>query len=163
LIEARPPETQLPRQDRGFSVQRRYDRLDDDNQPRDLNGLRVGDRVLVTLNLSVHEGARYVAVDDALPSILEAVNPEFKTQAARSADSLADTGDQWLSNFREIRKDRCLYFADWVGPGNYTLRYVARVRAAGSVTAPPAKVEEMYHPERYGLSGTQTLSSQAVE
>ena len=158
LIEARPPETQLPRQDRGFGVQRRYERLDDDNQPRDLSGLRVGDRVLVTLNLSVREGARYVAVDDALPSILEAVNPEFKTQEARSAASLAEDGDQWLSNFREIRKDRCLYFADWVGPGNYTLRYVARVRAAGNVTAPPAKVEEMYHPERYGLSGTQTIS-----
>lgn len=163
LIEARPPETQLPRQDRGFGVQRRYERLDDDNQPRELSGLRVGDRVLVTLNLAVREGARYVAVDDALPSILEAVNPEFKTQEARSAAALAESGDQWLCSFREIRKDRCLYFADWVGPGNYTLRYVARVRAAGNVTAPPAKVEEMYHPERYGLSGTQTISSQAME
>jgi len=163
LIEARPPETQLPRQDRGFGLQRRYERLDDDNQPRELSGLRVGDRVLVTLKLSVREGARYVAVDDALPSVLEAANPEFKTQEARSAASLAEDGDQWLSNFREIRKDRCLYFADWVGPGNYTLRYVARVRAAGSVTAPPAKVEEMYHPERYGLSGTQTISSRGME
>jgi uncharacterized protein YfaS (alpha-2-macroglobulin family) len=163
LIEARPPETQVPRQDRGFSVQRRYNRLDDDNKLRGPEGLHVGDRVLVTLNVVVREGAHYLAVDDALPAILEAVNPEFKTQEARSATALADAGDQWMSNFREIRKDRCLYFADYVAPGNYTLRYVARVRAAGSVTAPPAKVEAMYHPERYGLSGTQTLSSQGVE
>jgi alpha-2-macroglobulin len=163
LIEARAPETQLPRQDRGFGVQRRYDRLDDDNKLRGMDGLRVGDRVLVTLNVAVREGARYLAVDDALPSILEAINPEFKTHEARSASTLADSSDQWMSNFREIRKDRCMYFADWVGPGNYTLRYVARVRAAGNVTAPPAKVEEMYHPERYGLSGTQTISSQALE
>ena len=41
-----------PRQDRGLGLQRRYDRLDDDNQPQDLTGLRVGDRVLVTLRLS---------------------------------------------------------------------------------------------------------------
>jgi uncharacterized protein YfaS (alpha-2-macroglobulin family) len=68
-----------------------------------------------------------------------------------------------MSSFREIRKDRCLYFADWVAPGTYTLRYVARVRAAGTVTAPPAKVEEMYHPERYGLSGTQTITSQGAQ
>jgi uncharacterized protein YfaS (alpha-2-macroglobulin family) len=163
LIEARPPETQLPRQDRGFSVQRRYDRLDDANKLRGAESLRVGDRVLVTLNVAVREGARYLAVDDALPSILEAVNPEFKTQEARSATTLADASDQWMSNFREIRKDRCLYFADYVAPGDYTLRYVARVRAAGNVTAPPAKVEEMYHPERYGLSGTQTISSHAME
>ena len=163
MIEARPSETQLPRQDRGFGLQRRYERLDDDNQPRDLTGLRVGDRVLVTLNLTVHEEALYVAVDDALPSIFEAVNPEFKTQETRSAASVPNKNGRWLDSFREIRKDRCLYFADRVVPGNYTLRYVARVRAAGNVTAPPAKVEEMYHPERCGLSGTQTLSSQGME
>jgi uncharacterized protein YfaS (alpha-2-macroglobulin family) len=160
LIEAHPPEPQLPRQDRGFGLQRRYERLDDENRPEDAKNLRVGDRVLVTLDLSVREPARYVAVDDALPSILEAVNPEFTT---RSAGAATDNGDRWLSDFREIRKDRCLYFVDWLAPGNYTLRYVARVRAAGSVTAPAAKVEEMYHPERYGLSGTQRISSQAFE
>ena len=163
LIEARPPETQLPRQDRGFGVQRRYERLDDDNHPQDLRGLRVGDRVLVTLNLSVREAARYVAVDDALPSILEAVNPEFKTQATGPAGSAAGDDAPWISDFREIRKDRCLYFANWIVPGNYTLRYVARVRAAGTVTAPPAKMEEMYHPERCGISGTQTLSSEGMQ
>ena len=92
LIEARPPETQLPRQDHGFGLQRRYERLDDDNHPQDLQGLRVGDRVLVTLALAVHEAARYVAVDDALPSILEAVNPEFKTQEA-GPGSLATADD----------------------------------------------------------------------
>jgi uncharacterized protein YfaS (alpha-2-macroglobulin family) len=163
MIEARPPETDLPPQDRGFSVQRRYDRLDDNDQLRGLDGLRVGDRVLVTLNVVARDDARWVAIDDALPSILEGVNPEFKTQEARSAASLLDTSDQWLSNFREIRKDRCLYFADYMAPGNYTLRYVARVRAAGKVTAPPVKVEEMYHPERYGLSGTQIIASQGME
>ena len=163
LIEARPPVAQLPRQDQGFGLQRRYERLDDDNHPRDAHGLRVGDRVLVTLDLAVHETARYVAVDDALPSILEAVNPEFKTQEAGLPAIAARSDAEWLSSFREIRKDRCLYFADWIAPGNYTIRYVARVRAAGIVTAPPAKVEEMYHPERYGLSGTQTVSSEGPQ
>jgi uncharacterized protein YfaS (alpha-2-macroglobulin family) len=163
LVEARPPVAQQPRQDQGFGLQRRYERLDDDNHPRDARGLRVGDRVLVTLDLAVHGASRYVAVDDALPSILEAVNPEFKTQEAGPRGAAADNDAEWLSSFREIRKDRCLYFADWMGPGNYTIRYVARVRAAGTVTAPPAKIEEMYHPERYGLSGTQTVSSEGMQ
>jgi uncharacterized protein YfaS (alpha-2-macroglobulin family) len=144
-------------------LQRRYERLDDDNHPQDMRGLRVGDRVLVTLKLAVHEPARYVAVDDALPSIFEAVNPEFKTQTAGPAGASASTDGEWMSSFREIRKDRCLYFADRVGPGDYTIRYVARVRAAGTVTAPPAKIEEMYHPERYGLSGTQTVASEGMQ
>jgi len=163
LIEARPPETQLPRQDHGFGLQRRYERLDDDNHPQDLRSLRVGDRVLVTLKLAVHETARYVAVDDALPSILEPVNPEFATQAAGPAGSAVGDDARWISDFREIRKDRCLYFVDWISPGDYTLRYVARVRAAGTVTAPPAKIEAMYHPECYGLSGTQTVSSEGMK
>jgi uncharacterized protein YfaS (alpha-2-macroglobulin family) len=161
-IEARPLETPQPRQDRGFSVERRYDRLDDDNQPQGSGHLQVGDRVLVSLRLTVREEARYVVIDDALPAILEAINPEFHTQEARSAGASAEDGSQWMSDFREIRKDRCLSFADEVEPGTYTLQYVARVRAAGSVTAPSAKVEEMYHPERCGLTESQTLVSERL-
>jgi uncharacterized protein YfaS (alpha-2-macroglobulin family) len=181
-LEARSPVAQQPRQDRGFSLQRRYERLDDDNHPWPLaesgsyaprstlhapRPLTVGDRVLVTLNLAVREPARYVAVDDALPSILEAVNPEFKTQAARgpapAANRYSEDGGYWMADFHELRKDRFLSFANQVSPGKYTLCYVARVRAAGDVTAPSAKVEEMYHPDRYGLSETQTISSERLE
>jgi uncharacterized protein YfaS (alpha-2-macroglobulin family) len=163
LIEARPPANQQPRQDQGFALQRSYERLDEENHPQDLRGLRVGDRVLVTLRLTAHEAARYVAIDDALPAILEVVNSEFKTQATGPASLATGSDADWMSSFREIRKDRCLYFADCIAPGSYSLRYVARARAAGTVTAPPAKVEEMYHPERYGLSGTQTVSSQGAQ
>ncbi len=162
-IEARPPETAQPRQDRGFSLQRTYDRLDDDNQPQGAGDLHVGDRVLVSLRLTVREDAHYVVIDDALPAILEAITPEFRTQEARSADAQAEDGNWWPSDFREIRKDRCLSFADWVEPGTYTLRYVARVRAAGTVTAPSAQVEEMYHPERCGFTETQTLVSERLQ
>jgi uncharacterized protein YfaS (alpha-2-macroglobulin family) len=162
LIEARPPETAQPRQDRGYSLERRYERLDDDNQPQDLKGLRVGDRMLVTLNLSVREPARFLALDDALPSTLEAINSDLRGQEARGAGAAAPF-TFWPSDYREIRKDRCLSFADFVAPGNYTFRYVARVRAAGTVSAPSAKVEEMYHPERCGLSGSQVVTSGAME
>src|SRR5205823_12180800 len=76
-IEARSPVAQQPRQDQGFGLQRTYQRLDDENHAWPLSAsiaprstlhaplpLRVGDRVLVTLRLAVHEPARYVAVDD---------------------------------------------------------------------------------------------------
>jgi len=117
--------------------------------------------VLVTLRLTVREPANYVAVDDPLPAILEAINPEFRTRESRSVNVAGAESAWWPSDFREIRKDRCLSFANWVGPGNYTLRYVARARAAGTATAPSAKVQEMYHPERCGLSESQTLTCDA--
>jgi len=37
------------------------------------------------------------------------------------------------------------------------------VRAAGNVTAPSAKIEEMYHPERFGLTETVQLTSQPLK
>jgi alpha-2-macroglobulin len=162
-IEAWPTEPRQSRQDMGFALQRRYERLDDDNQPRDLKGLRVGDRVLVTLRLTVRENRRYVAIDDTLPAILDAINPEFKTQEARAAGVSQDDSAWWPSDCRELRKDRCLSFANWVSPGTYSLRYVARVRAAGTVTAPAAKAEEMYHPDHHGLTESQIISSDALD
>jgi uncharacterized protein YfaS (alpha-2-macroglobulin family) len=121
---------------------------------------------LVTLKFSVHEPASYVAVDDPLPGLFEAVNPEFKTQQLAGGPAPAwmdQDGDSWWSDFREIRTDRVLFFADDVEPGNYVIRYVARVRAAGTVTAPPAKSEEMYNPEKFGLTETQTIIAQPLE
>jgi uncharacterized protein YfaS (alpha-2-macroglobulin family) len=71
----------------------------------------------------------------------------------------AAIGDQrdWFWNYHEFRKDRALFFADELPAGNYKLCYYARVRAAGDATAPSGKVEEMYRPQRFGLTGTQTL------
>ena len=39
--------------------------------------------------------------------------------------------------------------------------YLARVVAPGQVTAPPAKIEAMYEPQRFGLSGTGRISAAA--
>ncbi len=159
-LEARPTALQQPRQDRGFMIQRTYARLDDDNQPQDLKQFRVGDRVLVTLQFEVRQPAHYLAIDDPLPAVFEAINPEFKSQ--QTALTQAATQD-WVSDFRELRSDRALFFRNHLGPGHYTIRYIARVRAAGTATAPGAKIEEMYHPERFGFSETAQITSLPLE
>ncbi len=162
-VAARPALIQQPRQDNGFGLQRTYQLLDDEDQPGEFTQARVGDRVLVTLRLEVRAKARFIALDDALPSNLEAINPVFKSQQSRGSgvSPHADAADGYplLCDFQEIRADRMLFFANEVAPGSYTLRYLARVRSAGSATAPAAKVEEMYNPGRRGLTATQVLSS----
>jgi uncharacterized protein YfaS (alpha-2-macroglobulin family) len=145
-FEIRPPGVALPRQDAGFGLQRSYQRLDMENHPCS-GELTVGDRVLVTLELSAREEARYLVVDDSLPSILEPVP---------AAAAIGDQRD-WIWNYHEFRKDRALFFANELPAGNYRLCYYARVRAAGDASAPSGKVEEMYHPRRFGLTGTQSL------
>ena len=145
-FEIRPPGAAQPRQDEGFGLKRTYQRLDGENQP-DAGELAVGDRVLVTLELSARKAARYVVVDDPLPAILEPAPTGFAVGG----------GMDWMWSFHEFRKDRALFFADEMPAGNYTLHYFARVRAAGAVNAPSGTVEEMYHPQRFGLTGTQSL------
>ncbi len=154
-LAARPRLAQLPRQDRGYLIQRTYAKLDGQNRPQPATALRVGDRVLVTLTLEARQTAYFLAVDDALPAVFEAVNPEFKSRAAAGADLAGD----WVSDHRELRADRVLFFCNQLLPGRYTIRYLARVCAAGTVTAPPAKAEEMYHPERFGLTATETVAA----
>lgn len=158
-IAARSPAIQQPRQDRGFSVRRTYQRLNERDELTTLDGLRVGDRVVVTLDLEAREAARYVAVDDPLPALLEALHPEFLTQQT----SVSVSSNNWWSDHQELRTDRALFFRDHLEAGRYTIRYLARVRTAGTATAPSTKVEEMYDPDRHGLTETQTLTSAPLE
>ena len=160
LIESRPKSLVQPRQDQGYSIQRRYAKVEDDGILSELKDPHVGDRVLVTLDVGVRHSAHYVVVDDALPAIFEAINPAFKSQETLAGQRL---GRNWLSDHEELREDRALFFADDLPAGDYTIRYLARVRAAGTVTAPSAKIEEMYHPERFGLTETVQLTSQPLK
>src|SRR5207302_11300187 len=155
-MEARPRIGAQPRQDRGYGIARNYFKVNDDGSLAEAKDLRVGDRVLVTLQIEVRQPAHFIAVDDPLPSVFEAVNSIFKSEAVRAGERL---GTEWFSDFHELREDRALFFADHVAPGNYTIRYLARVRTAGDATAPGAKIEEMYHPERFGITETVPITS----
>ena len=152
-----------PRQDRGFGITRKYEKLDDAGGRASTNDWRVGDRVLVTLTLDAHQPARYVAVDDPLPALFEAVNANFVSQEVAGGVAAAAQASNWWSDFHELRNDRVLFFRNHLEAGRHVIRYLARVRAAGAATAPSVKVEEMYHPERFGLSESLALSARAAE
>ncbi|MDR3721195.1 MAG: hypothetical protein P4L00_06315, partial [Candidatus Acidoferrales bacterium] len=156
LIESHPQTIAQPRQDQGYSIRRTYAKVGDDNTLSDLKEPHVGDRVLVTLNVDVNRFAHYVVVDDPLPANFEAINPVFKSQETRAGERL---GQPWEIDYQELRDDRALFFADSIPPGQYTIRYLARVRTAGTATAPASKVEEMYHPERFGMTETMQVTS----
>jgi uncharacterized protein YfaS (alpha-2-macroglobulin family) len=154
-VEARPRLIEQPAQDRGYSIARTYRKIADDGALAEFANARVGDRVLVQLDIEVRHEAGYIAVDDPLPAIFEAVNPAFKSQQSVGAQ----LGRDWMSDYHELREDRALFFANHIAPGRYTIRYLARVCAAGTATAPAAKIEEMYAPERCGFSGTVKVQS----
>ena len=136
--------------DRGFAVRRTYQRLDLGNQPGPMEGLTAGDRVLVTIELDASEPAHWVAIDDPVPSALEPWRP---------SGGEPDPMESWRAGFVEVRGDRRRVFIDALEEGRHRVRYVARVRAAGTAVAGPVKVEAMYEPGRNGLSTPATVTA----
>ncbi|MBE2285937.1 MAG: hypothetical protein IAE77_20945 [Prosthecobacter sp.] len=159
-IEARsfPPRRDFAGENKGYAIERTYEELNMDGSTTGTDDLRVGDMVVVTLKIEIGGGDRYLAIDDALPAVFEAINPEFGTQNERDSDQLPDGTQPWFCDHREIRTDRALFFTDYApAKGKFTLQYLARVIAEGDTTAPPARIEAMYQPDKYGLSPTQRI------
>ncbi|MGB0578707.1 MAG: alpha-2-macroglobulin family protein [Limisphaerales bacterium] len=145
-----------PVTDKGFTVQRYFHKLAADNSPQPTVNLEIGDTIVVTLDLSVEEHSDYVAIDDPLPAVLQAINPEFKSQASGKSDW---STQNWYSDYRELRNDRALFFRNRLPAGKYRIQYLARVRADGQCTAPPTRVEEMYNPNRHGYGAPHELEA----
>jgi uncharacterized protein YfaS (alpha-2-macroglobulin family) len=159
-VEARsfPPQRDFAGENKGYAIERTYEELNMDGSTSGTDDLRVGDMVVVTLKIEIGGGDRYLAIDDALPAVFEAINPEFDTQNARDSGDLPDGTQAWFCDHREIRTDRALFFTNYApAKGKFSLQYLARVIAEGDTTAPPARIEAMYQPDKYGLSPSQRL------
>jgi uncharacterized protein YfaS (alpha-2-macroglobulin family) len=155
-----PPLGEQPRQDRGFAVSRSYRKLAADGSLQPAEDLRVGDRIVVTVRVAAERPTFFVAVDDPLPSIIEAVNPDFVSRGVGGAP--AGEADNFVVSHREMRADRVVFFCDALPAGPHIFEYLARVRVAGEATAAATKAEAMYRPERFGLGETSRLTSRAA-
>jgi len=159
-IATRPALVPIEPENRGFAIRRTYEKVEIDGSIKPAENLKVGDLILVTLDLNIpNERETYLAIDDALPAIFEAVHDALPISETQRVNAQRNTRRLYTTH-SEIRKDRVLFFADSIyGAGDYSLQYLARVVAPGEVTAPPAKIEAMYEPQRFGLSGTGRITA----
>ena len=159
-IATKPELIPMEPEQNGFTIHRQYQKVETDGSISAADELRVGDLILITLDLNIpNERESFLAIDDPLPAIFEAVNPNFKSQATQQVNRERKARTLY-TNHRELRKDRVLFFADSTfRAGDYSIQYLARVVAPGEATAPPAKIEAMYEPQRFGLSGTERISA----
>jgi uncharacterized protein YfaS (alpha-2-macroglobulin family) len=141
----------------GLSLIRRYERVMADGTSQPMGQPCVGDLVKVSLDITFPDTLEYVVIEDRLPSLFEAVNNNF---ASQSAHIQAQSDNAWDISHKELRSDRAVFFIDrsW-SKGTRTISYLARVTSAGTATAPAAKVEAMYEPERLALSKSQTMTT----
>jgi len=146
-----PKRTDLPPLDAGFVVRRSYAAADHpDDVTRGADGrwhVKLGARVLVTVE-ALDTTPRYdVALVDPLPAGFEAINTHLAV-AERAATGATTRGWDHVN----MRDDRAEAFAHELREGSHVFAYSVRATTPGVFVAAPAKAEEMYEPETFGRS-----------
>jgi|GEM_PF-2145410 len=155
--KARPQQTDYPGvTEHGLQVTRLYEKKGEDGIWRPATEFAVGDvvRVSLTCAKASEQDLRHLVLEDYLPASMEAVNPGVPGQA----DGLEPLSWSECLDRREYLADRVRGFCTrWPGRDAVNLRYYARVKRAGSATAPPAQAQLLYEPQTYGLSPSARL------
>jgi len=171
-----PEDLNLKAADYGFTVERTYEAIDrPDDVKRDADGtwhIKAGARVRVRLTM-IAPGRRYhVALVDPMPAGLESLNPVLATTEAVPEDErptgVGEYGSRsigygwwrwrpvWFDH-QNLRDERTEAFTALLWEGAYNYSYVARATTPGVFVVPPAKAEEMYHPETFGRGKTDRV------
>ena len=166
-IQYAPASLKLDSAEHGFTVERVYEAVDKaDDVRRDADGswrIKAGARVRVKLTMLVATRRYHVALVDPIPAGLEALNPALAVTGSVPQDPNDKTTDRWWwwrrpwFEHQNMRDERVEAFASLVWEGAHTYSYVARATTPGVFVVPPAKAEEMYHPETFGRGGTDRV------
>ncbi|MGH6838813.1 MAG: alpha-2-macroglobulin family protein, partial [Methylocella sp.] len=143
------PLTPEPAAERGYQIERAYYMLD--GQPVEPTAIKQNDRFVVALTVTEYEAAfaRLLLVD-RLPSGLEIDNPDlFEGGSTEALSFLKKTVE---SAHTEYRDDRFVaaFARDGHDKANFTVAYIVRAVTPGHYVSPPATIEDMYRPERFG-------------
>ena len=171
-----PKNLKLAPADYGFTVLRKYeavDNADDVKQNADRTWtIKTGARVHVRLTMVAQARRYHVALVDNLPAGLEILNPSLAVTESIPSDtqntSVVEEYSRgyygswwWRANWFEhqnFRDERAEAFSSLLWEGVYNYSYVARATTPGQFVVPPAKAEEIYHPETFGRTGTDFVN-----
>jgi uncharacterized protein YfaS (alpha-2-macroglobulin family) len=174
-----PSDLNLRPADYGFTVERVYEAVDDRaDVARDADGtwhIKAGARVRVRLTMVATARRYHVALVDPLPAGFEALNPSLATTGSIPRDEkqsgVGELGSrasinggygwwwwrpEWFEH-QNLRDERAEAFTSLLWEGVYKYSYVARATTPGDFVVPPAKAEEMYHPETFGRGKTDRV------
>ena len=143
-----------------MSISRLYEKQTKDGGWKKTDSFEVGDVIRVSLVCTSRKERElnYLALEDYLPACMEAINPNVPSQAA-GLELPRRAWSPWFDH-KEYLADRVRGFCTrWGGRDLLNMSYYARVKRAGTSTAPPAEAQLMYEPQTYGLSPTATIIS----
>jgi alpha-2-macroglobulin len=164
-----PTSLKLDPVDHGFTVERVYEAIDNpEDVRRDADGtwhIKAGAKVRVKLTMVANARRYHVALVDPIPAGLEALNPALAvtgTIPEETQQNISNRNSWWWwarpwFEHQNMRDERVEAFSSLLWEGVYTYSYVARATTPGDFVVPPAKAEEMYHPETFGRGGTDRV------
>jgi uncharacterized protein YfaS (alpha-2-macroglobulin family) len=156
------PAAQEPAASRGYEIERTYYKLDGNKV--DPASIRQNDRLVAVLKVTESEAAfaRLLLVDH-LPAGIEIDNPDL-------FDGGSTDGLSWLKRnieptHTEARDDRYVatFNRDGKDKATFTIAYIVRAVTPGRYVLPPASIEDMYRPDRFGRTGFGTLVVQEAK
>ena len=157
--------------DRGFHVERRYERYIKDGSSPAGTSFDAGDLIRVTVAVTLRGEGRYLALTDPLPAGVEPIDGWLQTTARDFAEDATrerdgDRASWWRrSTFDHVEKhdDRVVAFATRLGSGRHEFSHVVRATMAGTFHAAGARLEAMYAPELGGGSEAATVTIRSAD
>jgi uncharacterized protein YfaS (alpha-2-macroglobulin family) len=143
------PLTPEPAAERGYRIERAYYTLD--GKPVEPTAIEQNDRFVIALTVTEYEAAfaRLLLVD-LLPSGLEIDNPDlFEGGSTEALSFLKKTVEPAHTEYRDDRFVAA-FARDGHDKANFTVAYIVRAVTPGHYVSPPATIEDMYRPERFG-------------
>jgi uncharacterized protein YfaS (alpha-2-macroglobulin family) len=156
------PTAQEPAASRGYTVERTYYRFD--GSKVDPANIKQNDRLVVGLKVTENEAAyaRLLLVDH-LPAGLEIDNADLFDGG--STDALSFLKRDVEPTHTEARDDRYVatFNRDGKDKATFSIAYVVRAVTPGRYVLPPASIEDMYRPDRFGRTGFGTFVVQEAK
>lgn len=164
--------------DRGVSVSRRYTLASckeaDRSKCPEVTQAKLGDVIRVDLTLIAPHDLYYLVVEDPLPAGAEAIDRGLATTSMLDQDPALirqprrlDDGREFYSPWwwwwnwysrSELRDEKVVLFADYLGRGTYEYSYTMRATLPGDYKVIPTVASEFYFPEVFGRSDGRLLS-----
>ena len=156
------PQVPEPARENGFKLERKYYTLA--GKPADPARARQNDRFVVVLKITEPKPQfGRVIVADYLPAGFEIDNPRLVSSGETGTLAWIEDAQQPVN--AEFRDDRfsAAFERKSDDASVFTVAYVVRAVAPGRYVHPQAFVEDMYRPDRFGRTGSETVEVTAAK
>jgi alpha-2-macroglobulin len=156
------PTTPEPAAEKGFKIERKTYTLTGD--PLDAKEVKQNTRMVVVLKISEAQPQfGRLALVDYLPAGFEIDNPHLVSSGdTGTLDWISDALEPVNTEFRDDRFTAAFERKADDAPV-FTVAYVVRAVAPGKYVRPQAVVEDMYRPDRYGRTATESVEVTAAK